>query len=282
MEDPHASLARDLDVPALAKMTRAEAEKEIRARCRTVYLGDHLALARVLGHAKMFLSTSDVGFASHVMLDGFWEIWLTLFFAQVVAPGMTVIDVGANFGYYTLLFGNAVGPSGHVIAIEPVPPTAALLGRTVEVNGLAGRTRVVAAAAWERPDARVHMLVRPDEPKNAAVIGQPKPGSIVVPTTTVDELTRGLARLDLVKIDAEGAELAVIAGMRETIARLKPRILLEFNAARYQDPSTFLTSVAEQYRCFRALNFDGELEAVTRETVVTARYGEDWLLFFQP
>jgi FkbM family methyltransferase len=263
-------------------MNRAQAEKEIRARCRTVYLGDHLALARVLGHAKMFLSTSDVGFASHVMLDGFWEIWLTLFFARVVAPGMNVIDVGANFGYYTLLFGNAVGPSGHVIAIEPVPSTAALLGRTVEVNGLVGRTRVVAAAAWERADARVHMLVRPDEPKNAAVIGQPQPGSIVVPTTTVDELTRELARVDLVKIDAEGAELAVIAGMHETIARLKPRILLEFNAARYQDPSRFLTSVAERYRRFRALNFDGELEAVTRETVVTARHGEDWLLFFEP
>jgi len=97
-------------------MTRAQAEQEIRARTQAVYLGDHLALVRVLGQAKMFLSTTDAGFASHVMLDGFWEIWLTLFFARVIAPGMTVIDVGANFGYYTLLFGRAVGPSGRVIA----------------------------------------------------------------------------------------------------------------------------------------------------------------------
>src|ERR1700731_692630 len=137
-------------------MTAAQAEKEIRARARAVYLGDHLTLARVLGHSKMLLPTTDVGFASHVMLDGFWEIWLTLFFARLVMPGMTVIDVGANFGYYTLLFGHAVGPSGHVIAIEPVPATAAILARTIELNGLTGRTQLVAAAAWDRPDIEVH------------------------------------------------------------------------------------------------------------------------------
>src|ERR1700736_3927602 len=167
-------------------MTAGQAEKEIKARARAVYLGDHLTLARVLGQSKMLLPTTDVGFASHLMLDGFWEIWLTLFFARLVMPGMTVVDVGANFGYYTLLFGHA-----------------------------------------------------------------------------------------------EGAEVAIIAGMRETIARFKPKVLLEFNAARYEDPSGFLANITEKYRCFRALNFDGELETVTRNDVVTTRYGEDWLLFFE-
>jgi hypothetical protein len=166
----------DLQLSALAKMTAAQAEKEIRTRARAVYLGDRLTLARVLGQSKMLLPTTDVGFASHLVLDGFWEIWLTLFFVRLVTPGMTVVDVGANFGYYTLLFGQAVGPSGHVIAIEPAPSTAAILARTIELNGLMDRTRIVAAAAWDRPDIEVHMLVRAEEPKNAAVIGQPQPG----------------------------------------------------------------------------------------------------------
>src|SRR3984893_1132118 len=109
----------DLQLSALAKRTEAEAEKEIGARARAVYLGDHLTLARVLGQSKMLLPTTDVGFASHVMLDGFWELCLALFSSRLVTPGMTGVDVGANFGYYTLLFGHAVGPSGHVIAIEP-------------------------------------------------------------------------------------------------------------------------------------------------------------------
>jgi FkbM family methyltransferase len=271
----------EIPVSALAKMSTAQAEKEIRARARSVYLGDHLTLARVLGHSKMFLPTTDVGFASHLMLDGFWEIWLTRFFARTVEPGMTAIDVGANFGYYTLLFGAAVGPPGHVIAVEPVPSTAAILARTIEVNGLAARTRLVTAAAWDRTDVEVHMLVRPDEPKNAAVIAAPQPGSIAVRTTTVDELTRELARVDVVKIDAEGAEVAIIAGMQETIERFRPSLLLEFNAARYPDPSGFLASIAAKYSRFRALNFDGELETASPRAVVTTRYGEDWLLYFE-
>jgi hypothetical protein len=84
-----------------------------------------------------------------------------------------------------------------------------------------------------------------------------------------------------VKIDAEGAEVAIIAGMRETIARFRPKILLEFNAARYKDPSGFLANITEKYRRFCALNFDGELETVKRNDLVTSRYGEDWLLFFE-
>ena len=97
----------------------------------------------------------------------------------------------------------------------------------------------------------------------------------------MDALARELTRLDLVKIDAEGAEVAIIAGMRETIARFRPKILLEFNAARYKDPSGFLANITEKYRRFRALNFDGELETVTPEAILTTRYGEDWLLFFE-
>src|ERR1700721_2241910 len=95
----------DLKLSALAKMSGARQEKENRGRARAVYPRGSLPLGRGLGHSKMLLPTTDVGFASHVMLDGFWEIWLTLFFARLVMPGMTVIDVGANFGYYTLLFG---------------------------------------------------------------------------------------------------------------------------------------------------------------------------------
>src|SRR5262245_34051536 len=108
-------------------MSRAEAERAIKARVQTAYLGHGRVLARVLGEYKIFLSSDDLGFSCHVMLDGYWESWLTLFFMRHIKPGMTVVDVGANFGYYTVLFGGAVGATGRVIAIEPVPSTVALL-----------------------------------------------------------------------------------------------------------------------------------------------------------
>src|SRR4051812_47360748 len=88
----------------LATLDRAVLERAIQRRAQTVYLGNGLALSRVLTRHKMLLHTADRGFADHVMMDGYWEIWLNQFFARTMKPGMTVVDVGANYGYYTMLF----------------------------------------------------------------------------------------------------------------------------------------------------------------------------------
>jgi len=271
----------DLYLPALAEMSRQAAERAIRARVQTAYLGDKLILARILGRPKIFLSTDDLGFACQLMLDGYWEIWLTQFFARVIKPGMTVIDVGANFGYYTVLFGDAVGATGRVIAIEPVPSTAAILRKTIDLNGLTYTTRLVIAAAGDRDDAEVHIVVPPGEPKNAAVVATPCKGSIMAPSVTIDRLTRDLDRLDMVKIDAEGAELTILAGMKETIARFKPRILLEFNAARYPDPDAFLAEIERSYPTMRRLDFSSNLQPAPRDVLLHTRFGEDWLLYLE-
>ena len=270
----------DLQYSQLAEFNRTELEAAIRARVQTVHLGQGRVLARVLGGPKMFLSVDDLGFGCHLMLDGYWESWLTLFFARCVKPGMTVFDVGANFGYYTLLFGPAVGPSGRVIAIEPVPATVALLNDTVALNGLSGFTRVVAAAAGATSSIEIHLIVPHREPKNAAVVGAPQEGSIIVPSCTIDDLAAQLDRVDLVKIDVEGAEVDVIAGMRETIERCRPAILLEYNAARYADPRAFLDLLLAAYGTVNNIGWDGAPESVSPETILTTRIGEDWMLFF--
>lgn len=261
-------------------MDRAEAEQAIRARVQSVYIGQGLVLTRVLGSLKLYLSTSDQGFAGHVMLDGFWESWLTLFLARHIRAGMTVIDVGANFGYYTLLFGDAVGATGHVLAVEPVPQTADILQQSVDLNGFATRTRVVQAAAGSTPASKAHLLIPPREPKNAAVIAAPREGSIEVPATTIDALARDLPRVDLVKIDAEGSELAIITGMQEVIEKHRPAIVLEYNAARYADPAGFLETLLHSYGTVRTLAYDGTLAEITTEDITDPAHKEDRLLYF--
>lgn len=273
-------LLKEILIHSLAAMTRAEAEAAIRSRVQTIYLGNDTVLCRVLGRLKMLLSTRDLGFSCHVMLDGYWEIWLTLFFANTVTPGMTVMDIGANLGYYTLLLGDAVGPSGHVIAIEPVPQTYELLKKSIELNGMGGRVRLVTAAAAGPGTASVAMYVPENEPKNAAIVATPVTGTIQIPAVSVDGLTRELPRLDLVKIDAEGAETAIIDGMQETIERLRPNILLEFNAHRYKDPSAFLGILMQAYPRMQALDFSGALRPVTAAEILERESLEDWLLYF--
>jgi FkbM family methyltransferase len=270
----------ELFINALASMTRAEAEVAIRSRVQTIYLGNENVLCRVLGHSKMLLSTRDLGFSCHVMLDGYWEIWLTLFFARTVTPGMTVMDIGANLGYYTLLLGEAVGPSGHVIAVEPVPQTSELLKKTIDLNGMAERVRLVTAAAAGPGTPVVTMYVPENEPKNAAIITAPLAGTIKVPAVSVDELTTHLSRLDLVKIDAEGAEQVIIEGMRVTIQHLRPNLLLEFNAHRYKDAAAFLEILSQSYPRMQTLDFSGALAPVTAAEILGRSSLEDWLLYF--
>jgi FkbM family methyltransferase len=218
-----------------------------------------------------------------VMLDGFWEIWLTQFLARLITPGMTVVDVGANFGYYTLLFGDIVGNNGRVIAIEPNPNAVSLLKETVQLNGFASRTQIVECALGQHTGTT--LLYAPDgEPKNATVVGQtglPDGPTIEVPAVTLDELAQRLGRIDVVKIDAEGSEPAIVAGMKELIARDRPAIIMEFNAARYPEPKAFLEILLESYGTFREITFDGTLRPVDASVVTNQRLIEDRLLFFR-
>lgn len=270
-----------LTLEAIGQMSRSDAEDAIRARVQTVYLGDHRVLTRILGRSKLFLSTLDVGFAGHVMLDGFWEMWLTQFFAQRVRPGMTVIDVGANAGYYTVLFGDAVGSQGQVVAVEPVPSTVALLKQSVALNGHASYTHIAAVALGREPAGEAFMVLPEGEPKNAAVVQQDVPGAIRVPCTNLDMLVRDLERVDLIKIDAEGAEEDIVAGMSELLARHKPSVLLEFNAARSRDAAGFVAHLRRSFRTLQHLDFHGQLQPISDSMLLDTSSREDILLYLE-
>lgn len=266
----------------LASWPRSTVESAIRRRAQTVYLGNGIVLARVLGRHKMFLRSADRGFACHVMLDGFWEMWLTQHLARCLKPGMTVVDVGANFGYFTLLMGDAVGETGRVIAVEPNPDTEALLQETVLLNGHRSRTRIVPQALGA--SAGRALLFAPDgEPKNATLTettelqgGQ----TIEVTTVTLDEVALECKKVDLVKIDAEGAEVDIVAGMRRLIARDHPALVLEFNAARYPDPRAFLDELLASYGTARELAMDGAILPLDKGSVLDRTCLRDRILLF--
>ncbi len=98
-----------------------------------VYLGENLALTRVLDRFKMYVDARDISLAPHLLLDGYWELWNTKVFRQLLRPGMHVVDVGANVGYYTLLAAAGVGPRGRVHAPPGCLRPGALQGREIVV-----------------------------------------------------------------------------------------------------------------------------------------------------
>lgn len=130
------------DIWRLLSEPRSDNEAVLRSLCRSVYLGNDTALCRVLGRYKMYVDTRDVSISSHLMLEGYWEMWVTEAMMRHVRPGMTVLDIGANLGYFTMLLADLVGPTGRVLAFEPNPEMAGRARRSVGLNGFAPTTTV--------------------------------------------------------------------------------------------------------------------------------------------
>jgi FkbM family methyltransferase len=269
----------------LPTIDRWELERRARGAVQPVYLGGSLALCRILARYKFFVDTTDVGFGAHLLLDGFWESWLTTFIAARVKTGDAVIDVGANHGYYTLLMADLVGPSGRVAAVEPNPSICRLLRKSVSLNGFATRVEVLEQAAIAEDGRTVSLSLPANEPKNAHLIASSEQaiarGEIVVNVkggrlaTALDDWDR----LDFVKIDVEGAEEATVDGLFPLLERFRPQLVLEFNALRCARPRVLLARLLELYGTLQCILFDGEAHPVDIEALLDVDQREDWLLY---
>jgi FkbM family methyltransferase len=275
---------RLLDTHDFAVMDRDEMEDACRRLASPVYLGGGVALCRILGRYKFHVSTSDEGFGANVLLDGYWESWLTRFMARTVRPGATVVDVGANYGYYSVLLADLVGPEGRVYAVEPNPDAASLLTRSLALNGFSARATVEELALGSGDEAQAVLFVPEGEPKNAALIAgeemaQSGGRRVKVRVRSLDSLLGSDVPIDFIKIDAEGGEEAIIEGMERILATRPPPMVLEYNAARYADPERFLQRLLRSYGSLRHVDHDGRAVAISPERVLTEHFGEDWLLF---
>lgn len=143
-------------------------------------------------------------------------------------PGGVAIDVGANIGYYALSLAKRM-PGGVVHAFEPVPAVFADLERNVRLNAVDN------VRTWRMGlgDAAGDLVfqVDPDYCTRTSMggLGDPSLPTITCPVVRLDDFVQnaGIARVDLIKADVEGAELLVIRGGIETIRRDKPAIFLE-------------------------------------------------------
>ena len=140
------------------------------------------------------------------------------------------MDVGAHVGYFSLLAGRQDGPGGSVLSIEPNPVVLEQLRRNVERSRLR-HVQVVHTACGASHDA-VRLYLHTESNSSMASLSAQNATSgtaVDVPCTTLDDLCkeRGIARVSLVKIDVEGAELAVLRGMERVLREMRPVIVLE-------------------------------------------------------
>ncbi len=147
-----------------------------------------------------------------------------------LSPGATFYDIGANIGFVTIIAARLVGPTGRVVAFEPVPENVAAIKRNLALNGIDWVE--VRAAAVSRSAGRAS-LVLSDVSAFSRLSTMHTPtgarGTLEVDVESIDELLAAGSQPppDVVKIDVEGAELDVIEGMRETLDAYRPVLLCE-------------------------------------------------------
>lgn len=163
----------------------------------------------------------------------------TAYLLEHLRPGDVFADIGTNVGYMSFLAAHHVGPSGAVWSFEPNPRLVGLIQESVRRNRFEGRVYPVAVALAEADDPGRPFYVS-DEPTNSglsSLIPDPDhqtlgrmdmgvPLKVLVTTLDTFAVQRQIERLDAVKIDVEGAEHLVVEGMRESLARLRPRFVI--------------------------------------------------------
>ena len=146
-------------------------------------------------------------------------------FQQIVRPGMTAIEVGANIGTHTVVLARALGSTGQLIVFEPQRTIYHLLCTNICLNNLMNVATYQAAAGRLCGSTRVPYLNYFDDNNFGGIELGKSPDGMTVPVIALDSL--GLAQCDFIKIDVEGMELEVLHGAQATIDRFRPILYLE-------------------------------------------------------
>jgi FkbM family methyltransferase len=182
-----------------------------------------------------------------ILLEDLWDPGCTKFICERLGAGEVFIDVGANAGYFTLLAAQKVGPRGKVLSVEADPSMASELRRNVEKNRFSNV--IVGETACADHIGTVALYFSNTSNSGRASLSQVNAGtadSVSVPCTPLDVLVEQhhLERVDLVKIDVEGAELKVLYGMESTIRKFKPALILELEPSLLEAFSTTMRDVS--------------------------------------
>jgi FkbM family methyltransferase len=175
----------------------------------------------------LFIDGSDEVIRPAIGEHGVWEPGETALLLDWLAPGMTFVDIGAHVGYYTVLAARRVSPGGLVYAFEPSPRNYELLLANVWRNEL---TNVV-CYPWAVSDHMGFVELFLDETNTGdnRLFQDGRGPGVRVRAVALDALPSIHPPIDVVKIDVQGAEEAVIDGMKHLLSRSpKARVSLEY------------------------------------------------------
>jgi len=195
-----------------------------------------------------YVNARDTGIAPHLIMHTGFALAETIIFKKILKPGMVFVDIGANIGYFSLLAARSVTNSGKVYAFEPDAEHFSLLQKNIKKNNYSNIIPVNQAASDMIGTAAFYL--QKDNLCAHSLLPDPNSTMVEVKTTTLDEYFKQDNRVDVVKIDVEGAEPKVLAGMKQLVTgNLKMAILTEFFPKALKDsgasPAQFLQDLVD-------------------------------------
>jgi len=192
-----------------------------------------LVLLNIQGN-KMYVDAGQ-RIGDELLMDGVFEKYETELFKKMAQDGKVVVDIGANIGYYTLIAAKLVGSKGTVYAFEPEPSNYKLLYKNIQANGYTNIIAVQKAVSKTNGKTKFYVDAATTDVSSFAKDNVLKHSKnldcLEVETITLDdffERTVGDDRIDLMKIDVEGAEELVVDGAERVLRNNSLKILMEF------------------------------------------------------
>jgi FkbM family methyltransferase len=199
---------------------------------------NRVAVANVFGCSVKLDLTNYI---DRMIYLGCYEPVNTVLFDRILKPGMTVVDVGANIGYFTFLAAKKVGSVGKVVSVEPHPSNFALLKDAIESNQILN-VRALPIALGDRKD-RIHIGMADQTvfPNRTASTLKASVTDPEISVETLDDLAEkeGLRTIDLLKIDVDGYEWRILQGATNCLQEKRvKRIIIEFNSYWLKESGT--------------------------------------------
>jgi len=176
---------------------------------------------------KMFIDTID---SSMLFMKGVYEPLITELFKKEIKKGDVVLDIGANIGYYTLIFAKFIGEEGKVFAFEPEPSNFALLKKNIKTNGYQNVT--LEEKVISNKNGKIKLYISEESNGLHRIYGlEDGWKSIEVESIRLDDYFKGYnGKIDWIKIDIEGGEWAAFQGMSLLLEKNKNlKIVTEFS-----------------------------------------------------
>jgi|GEM_PF-3775045 len=167
----------------------------------------------------VFLDQKDVAVSGGLSMGIHEPIEIELF-RKSIRPGMVVIDIGANLGYYSVIAAGAVGPTGKVFAYEPEEKNFALLSKNTQANAFTWLTPLKIGLSNSKGTNTLY-LADDHTGIHSFINNRNATRTLTISTETLDDSLKayGSPQVDVIKIDIEGVDILALEGMKETIER---------------------------------------------------------------